>query len=287
MTRIPPRQHLSAGGLSLLVHGFFLGFLLLGITWRNPPLIPVEAELWNALPEIPASPPPMAVPAPEPAPSPPPAEAAPPSKPDIALEQAEKKRLAAEAKRQAAEAKHQEDLRLQEQARQQEMQRQAEEAARLERERQDKLARERAERERKELARKEMELELARQASEELDSEAAQLEAAFQQRLAKAGRVARLIGENQERIRARIHSFLRLPPKLAGNPEVVFRVLLLPNGEVLRADLLRGSGQEAYDREVERAILKASPLPLPKDREAAAAFRDGLILKFRPQEKVG
>lgn len=285
MSPLLPRQHLSAGGLSLLVHGLFLGFLLLGVTWRNLPPIPVEAELWSALPAIQTPPPPPpALPEPEPMPAvPPPPEVVSPPKPDIALERAEKKRQAEEAKRQEA-------LRLQEQLQQQALQRQAEEDARLERERQDKLAREQAERERKEFARKEMEQELARLANEELEAEASQLEAAFQQRLAKAGRelrVARLILDNQERIRTRIHGYLRLPPKLSGNPEAVFRVLLLPNGEVLRADLLRGSGQDAYDREVERAILKASPLPLPKDREAAAAFRDGLILKFRPQEKVG
>ena len=58
---------------------------------------------------------------------------------------------------------------------------------------------------------------------------------------------------------------------------------LLPNGEVRHAVLVKSSGQTAYDVEVERAILKASPLPLPNEKEAAAVFRGGLVLKFRPQ----
>jgi colicin import membrane protein len=77
---------------------------------------------------------------------------------------------------------------------------------------------------------------------------------------------------------------VRLPQKLVGNPEAVFQVTLLPNGEVLRVTLVKTSGQPVYDAEVERAILKASPLPLPGDKGAAAPFRDGLILKFRPLE---
>jgi colicin import membrane protein len=75
---------------------------------------------------------------------------------------------------------------------------------------------------------------------------------------------------------------VRLPHRLTGNPEAVFQVTLLPNGEVVRVTLVKSSGQPAYDSEVERAILKASPLPLPPEKDAAAVFRDGLTLKFRP-----
>jgi colicin import membrane protein len=50
---------------------------------------------------------------------------------------------------------------------------------------------------------------------------------------------------------------------------------------------VKSSGQPAYDSEVERAILKASPLPLPGEKEAAAVFREGLTLKFRPLENGG
>lgn len=282
MIAIPRYQHVSSGGLALLVHGLFFLALVLGVSWKTLPQLPVEADLWSALPE------PLPLPEPEPLepPAPPPPEpvaAAKPEAADIALEQEKKRR--AEAARQA------------ERARQEALERQAEEAARLEQERLDKerVDKERVERERlaqeekerqerikREQARRQMEQEMARQAQEELAAEAAQLRAAQ----AQAARRASTIDDFKRRIQVKIQSYVRLPQKLAGNPEAEFRVSLLPNGEVLRATLVRSSGQTAYDVEVERAILKASPLPLPNEKEIAASFRDDLTLKFRPFEEA-
>jgi colicin import membrane protein len=291
MTRAGPFQHVSAGGMSLLVHGFLLAFLLYSVSWRSLPHQPVEAELWSALPEPPA---PLPVLPPEPKPAPEPSretakpEVAKPvvakpevAKPDIALERAEKKRREKETLEK--EALEKEALQRQEAARQAELQRQAEEQARLEKEKAAQAEKLRQAQQR-EQARQQMLQELDRQAHQELDAEDSQLRVALRRQQASASRAARLIDEAQERIRDRIRSYLRLPQNLVGNPEAMFRVILLPNGEVLRATLLRGSGQPSYDDEVERAILKASPLPLPSDPDARAAFRDGLILKFRPRE---
>jgi colicin import membrane protein len=60
-------------------------------------------------------------------------------------------------------------------------------------------------------------------------------------------------------------------------------VVLLPGGEVLGAKTRKASGQSAWDNAVERAILKAQPLPLPPDPAAFKDFRE-LNLKFRPKE---
>ena len=268
--------------MSVLVHGLFITFLLFGVSWRSLPQVPVEAELWNALPESLAP-----LPLPEPVVEAPPPLELPPvvqppverpvvdkplvekpvvEKPDIALEQAEKKRQEEDARRlKEEERKAAEQERLAKEA-----------AAQVEKLRREQL--------RREQERRLVEQELARQAREELDAEEAQLRGVLHRQQVNNSRQARLVGESQERIRAKILGYLRLPPNLTGNPEVVFKVALLPNGEVVNAQLLRSSGQPAYDREMERAILKASPLPLPSDREAAAGFRDGLILKFRPRE---
>lgn len=272
--------------MSLLVHGLFLTFILFGISWRNLPQLPVEAELWNALPEPPPVIPLEAPALPEPVATPvtPKLEAPEPkiiAKPDIALEKADKKRREQEARMQEA-------LRLQERAEQEhraELQRQAMETARIEKEKAEQL---RLEQLRREQARREMEQELAREARDALDAEETQLRSTIQkQQQARASRHAQLIGEYQDRIRGKIRGYLRLPQTLRGNPEVAFQVTLLPNGEVVRVVLVKGSGQAAYDQEMERAIVKASPLPLPRDRDAAAVFRDGLILKFRPREEGG
>jgi colicin import membrane protein len=73
------------------------------------------------------------------------------------------------------------------------------------------------------------------------------------------------------------------PPNLQGNPQVEFDVVLIPGGEVLTVRLRRTSGVPAYDAAVERAILKASPLPLPPDPTQFQQFRE-LHLKIRPKE---
>jgi len=287
MTPAGSFQHLSAGSMSLLVHGLFIAFLLFGVSWRSLPHLPVEAELWGALPEPPA-PLPLLPPEPLPAAIPPPEVAKPevakpePAKPDIALERAEKKRR-------EQEAREQEALQRKEAARQAELQRQAEEQARIEKEKAaqaEQLRQEQRAQARRETERKLVEQELARQAQEELDAEENQLRGALQKQQARVSRQARLVGEFQDRIRNKILGYVRLPQNLTGNPEVIFNVTLLPNGEVVRVALLRSSGQPAYDYEMERAILKASPLPLPNERDAAAVFRDGLILKFRPRENA-
>jgi colicin import membrane protein len=82
-------------------------------------------------------------------------------------------------------------------------------------------------------------------------------------------------------IRASIKSRIILPPDIVGNPEAVFDVEQLPTGEVLSAKLRRSSGNRAYDDAVERAILKASPLPRP---DRPDQFQRQLELRFRPRE---
>lgn len=266
--------------MSLLVHGAFVAFLLLGVTWRSMPQLPVEAELWSALPEPAMLPEAPAEPPPEPVKPVAPVVQPEVAKPDIALERAEKKRREQEARER--------ELREQEARRQQVAEEAAraeqESQARAERESQARVERERQAQARRDAQRRQMEQELARQAQEDLAAEEVLLRGAQRLQQEKASRQARVVSEYQDRIRNKILGHVRLPPSLSGNPAVEFRVVLLPNGEVLRVALLRGSGQSAYDLEMERAIFKASPLPLPNEREVAAVFREDLILKFRASD---
>lgn len=55
---------------------------------------------------------------------------------------------------------------------------------------------------------------------------------------------------------------------------------MLPGGEVR---MRKASGQPRYDSAVERAILRAQPLPLPSDPALMKYFRE-LNLKIRPKE---
>jgi len=94
---------------------------------------------------------------------------------------------------------------------------------------------------------------------------------------------AKLIDEYKRRIAERIKRFIVEPGNLQGNPEVELDVVLLPGGEVLGVKTRKGSNQAAWDSAVERAILKAQPLPLPPDPTLFKEFRE-LNLKFRPKE---
>jgi colicin import membrane protein len=84
------------------------------------------------------------------------------------------------------------------------------------------------------------------------------------------------------RIGAKIRSHIVLPPNIEGNPEAVFKVHLLPTGEVVGTPRLeRSSGNPALDAAIERAILKASPLPKPDD---STVFVRELEIKYQPYE---
>lgn len=288
MIPVPNSQHLSSGGLALLVHGLFFSALVYGLTWKTLPQLPVQADLWAELPSPPPPPPAMVIP-PEPQvePAPPPPEQA-----DIALEKAKKLKLAEQRKqeeRRQAELKTKAEAAKKAQAEKLKAEQLKIEQARLEQERLEKerlakeqMEKERLEKEQREAKRRQFEQELARVMRDSLATENSQLKAA--QDHARAVQQTRLVKDFRERIMLKIRANVRLPQNLSGNPEAEFQVRLLPNGEVLKVMLIKSSGQRLYDQEVERAILKSSPLPLPQDREAAALFRDSLSLKFRPQD---
>jgi len=130
-------------------------------------------------------------------------------------------------------------------------------------------------------AEKRMREQLAREESavnERLAREMAAREAAARELSARERAMAAWISAIRNKIRGNIN----LPPDLAGNPEAVFDVSLLPTGEVLTVRMRRSSGNKGYDAAVERAILKSSPLPKP---DPASLFERQLELRFRPQDK--
>ena len=101
---------------------------------------------------------------------------------------------------------------------------------------------------------------------------------------AAASARAKALNEYIGRIQAKIRS--NIPATaidgIPGNPEAAFDVVQLPTGEVISVKMRKSSGHPRYDEAIERAILKASPLPLPSSREM---FERELKLTFRPQDK--
>ena len=70
----------------------------------------------------------------------------------------------------------------------------------------------------------------------------------------------------------------------AGTPagmSCLILVKLIPGGEVVSAKVVRSSGNLLFDRSVETAVLKASPLPLPDDATMFKYFRE-INFNFKP-----
>ena len=272
-----PAPRLAAGVLALGVHVVFVLLLVFGVSWQTQHPAPVMVDLWETLPKVapsvavkpPEPPPPLPVKTPEPvkaAPAPKPVvdELPLPKAPDIALE---KKKAEAERlqKLKAIQAEE-------EQARA--------EAARKAHEKQ------LAEQKKRELLRQMEEDLMQRTADEEAASAALAMKQAAERAAAgkRQAELARVVGQHRDQISAKVRGNTRLPDNLKGNPEVRCVVRLLPTGEVQSVRVTQSSGNAAYDEAVVRAIEKSSPLPLPVDRDARAAFVPELSFVHRPKE---
>lgn len=253
--------------LAVAIHLGFLLLLVFGISWQRRHSEPAAVvELWNSLTppkqEAPA-PVPKPVPRLEPKPAPKPApkpEVKPLPKPDIALKEKLEKERKLKEQQELQKRKEEEAKKLKGQQAQLETKKKEDEKKKLEKER---LAQEA---DAKRLAQEKQEL-VKRLASEQ------------------AAAQTRVYDEYVRQISNKIKRNIVEPPNLQGNPQVEFEVRLLPGGEVLESSLRlrRSSGVPAYDQAVERAILKASPLPLPSDPALFNMFRE-LNLKIRPKE---
>ncbi|MDD5330096.1 MAG: energy transducer TonB [Sulfuricella sp.] len=265
---MPPAERKEPGRkwavmLAVLVHLMFAAVLVFGVNWQTREASPVIAELWNSLPPVSAPAPkrePVVEPKPEPRPEPkvepkpapkpePKLEQPKPAKVDIALKEKEKEKKRKEDERKKAEAEKKQREQLKEQ------------------ERKELLAQVEAE-----------QAELSKQRAAAAETRRQKMAAA-----AQAAALARGMEDAMGRISSHVRRFVVMPADVAGNPQAIFEVSLLPTGEVLNVKLSRSSGNTAYDNAVERAIHKASPLPLPADPSLVGRFRE-LKLKFRPNE---
>lgn len=265
---IRSRDQALASALAFAMHVLFLVLLVFGVSWQHRQIdTAVVVDLWRDLPPLPqpkvevSKPPPPDV-KPEPPPPAPKVEAKPPPKPepvpapkpDIALkEKLEKERKlkaqqAAEAKRVAAEKAREAEL--------------------------EKKKRAEAEALKKKQAAEAEARRVAAEQQKARDALAAQ----------QAAAQAKVVDEYKRQISAKIRRFIVLPPNVSDAAQVEFEITVLPGGEVLGAKLKRAANSiPAYDAAVERAILRAQPLPLPPDPALMRQFRE-LNLVFRPKE---
>ncbi len=272
-----PAPNLLAGALALGVHALFVLLLVFGVSWQTHRPEAVMVDLLQALPDTPPPPRPSPpVKAPEPvkaAPIPEPAEKEPPPPraPDIALEK--KKAEADRLKKQQAVQAAAEKARAAERAKA--------EAARVAHEKQ--LAEQKKQALLRQMEAEDMKQQMAAEAAAN-EARLARLTEARAAASKRQAEVASVVGQYRDQISAKVRGNTRLPGNLKGNPEVRCLVKLLPTGEVVSVRVTKSSGNPAYDDAVVRAIEKSSPLPLPGDRDARAAFVPELSFVHRPKE---
>jgi len=267
--REEPRALLS-GVLAVLVHLLAVVALTFGFQIQTQRNEPVSAELWAALPPPPAAerPPPKdepvePVPAPKPVPRPEPKPVPkPPPEPKEAPAKALPKVDIELKAKEAAKAKQVEEDR-----------RKLEEAKKREAEKAQAQAQAEAKAQKEALA-KQAEADRIRREQEELSRRAAEAAASAQ---------AKLLASHVDKIRGKVRRFIVEPPGVAPNATAEFDVVLIPGGDVLSVKLRRSSGNALYDEAVERAIMRAQPLPIPPEPQLFPQFRT-LLLQFRPQE---
>ncbi|WP_369983416.1 cell envelope integrity protein TolA [Thalassolituus sp.] len=122
---------------------------------------------------------------------------------------------------------------------------------------------------------------------EQLALEQAEAEIRRQEEAARAAeqaeKAAQMRAEYQDLIRAQVASVWNYPPNVSAELEVEVRLVMVPTGEVISANVTRSSGNDALDRSVEQAIMKASPLPVPDDIRVFEQNFRRLTMKFRPE----
>lgn len=82
-------------------------------------------------------------------------------------------------------------------------------------------------------------------------------------------------------IQQRVKRNWRRPASTKKGMSCTIQVRLIPGGDVVNVGVVKTSGDVAFDRSVEAAVYKASPLPLPPDQELFDHFRD-LHFRFVP-----
>lgn len=240
---------LPAGILALVVHGAFFALLYFGVNWHSEQPQGMTVDIWDSLPSpqiapVKTAPPPTPT-VEQPKPVEQPKLAEPVVSPKAEIELPLKKKLPVKP---PEPVKHEEAKPVPQKKIESPKVRQPTRAERA--------------------AQAEQEREGAAQAA---------------QQAAAAAAINNEVGKYIGLIRSKIRRYVVMPPDVPDSAQAEFKVILLPDGSVLSTKLIKPSGSAAYDDAVERAIMKAQPLPLPPDVTLFSKFRE-MNLTFRPKE---
>jgi colicin import membrane protein len=212
------------------------------------------------------------------------------------IRQAERRKQ--EAARRAREARLKEERRLAELKKQRaaEERRRKEEARKrkaqqaAEKKRLAELEKQRKEAERKEQERQRREQEEQQRRAEQERREAelqAQMAAESQAREAQARRAANQTEINKYRslIKSQVTRHWIIPATSRRDLVCEVKVRLIPSGDVVAVQIVKSSGDPAFDKSVEKAVYRAAPLPVPPaDSGLFDEFRE-VIFTFEPRNR--
>ena len=99
---------------------------------------------------------------------------------------------------------------------------------------------------------------------------------------AAAAKAQSAIARYKVLIRQKVEQNWVRPPDSRKGMKCVVRVKLVQGGDVLEAEVVQSSGDPVFDRSVENAVYRASPLPLPDDSTLFPYFRE-LEFTFKPE----
>jgi colicin import membrane protein len=108
-----------------------------------------------------------------------------------------------------------------------------------------------------------------------------------QQRIANQSKERQsTIDRYRSMIEAEVRKHWQIPPTARAGMGCELRVRLLPSGEVIRVEVVKGSGNSVFDKSVQKAVRDASPLPVPKvETGLFEVFRD-LRFPFKLEKKT-
>lgn len=213
---------------------------------------------------------------------------------EVKKQKAQKKKQEAEKKKQEeqrkkAEAEKKRKLALKKKEQEKKKKQELERKKKLEQKKREEEARKKAEAKKKAEEKKKAEQERKKKAEAERKRKAKEKRIAEQKAREaelQAQWAAEKDGRERDSVTAAIkrkvqNSWLRPPSASSKNLQATVRVRLNDSGSVLLVQVLKSSGNAAFDRSVVSAVNKADPLPMPKSRTLISEFREFTFI-FRP-----
>lgn len=93
-------------------------------------------------------------------------------------------------------------------------------------------------------------------------------------KLVETAQIKGIVDRYKGMILQKLRGYWRVPADIDRNMHCLYRVILAPNGVVLEAVLMKSSGNLALDHLAKMTIMRASPLPVPKNTAAFDNMRE-------------